>query len=276
MNTCTPYQVGNIPTRGEHCAWMESSAVVYCNSVLGARTNTEGRESCGAAMLTGRIPYWGYHLPENRYATHLVELDIEVESHRDPPIEDFDITLLGASDGFDGDVIARKVISTEAILVASPAYLARRGVPQTPADLQQHDCLRIKPDGLRSRYWRLFRSDDDNEQVELDVTPVLWANHSDTLQRAALDGAGITGATVEIAAPHLASGALVRVLNPWITGRFTLYAALPSRKFMPQRTRVFLDYLTEQTRLGVAQALSACDGCRPTGLQPVAQKAAAL
>ena len=50
MNTCTPYQVGNIPTRGEHCAWMESSAVVYCNSVLGARTNTEGRESCGAAM----------------------------------------------------------------------------------------------------------------------------------------------------------------------------------------------------------------------------------
>ena len=51
MNTCTPYQVGNIPTRGEHCAWMESSAVVYCNSVLGARTNTEGRESTGAAML---------------------------------------------------------------------------------------------------------------------------------------------------------------------------------------------------------------------------------
>src|SRR5687768_203873 len=30
-NTCTPYQVGNIPTRGEHCAWMESSAVIYCN-----------------------------------------------------------------------------------------------------------------------------------------------------------------------------------------------------------------------------------------------------
>ena len=48
LNTCTPYQVGNVPTRGEHCAWMESSAVIYCNSVLGARTNTEGRESTGA------------------------------------------------------------------------------------------------------------------------------------------------------------------------------------------------------------------------------------
>ncbi|MBS7780769.1 aconitase X catalytic domain-containing protein [Acidovorax sp. CCYZU-2555] len=83
MNTCTPYQVGNIPTRGEHCAWMESSAVVYCNSVLGARTNTEGRESTGAASLTGKIPYWGYHMPENRLGTHLIELDVEVTSTSD-------------------------------------------------------------------------------------------------------------------------------------------------------------------------------------------------
>ncbi|TKT74608.1 aconitase X catalytic domain-containing protein [Aquamicrobium sp. LC103] len=81
--TCTPYQVGNVPVKGEHCAWMESSAVVYCNSVLGARTNTEGKESTGAAALTGRIPYWGYHIPENRRATHLVDVEIEVDDMMD-------------------------------------------------------------------------------------------------------------------------------------------------------------------------------------------------
>jgi hypothetical protein len=75
LATCTPYQVGNLPVRGEHCAWMESSAVVYCNSVLGARTNCEGGASTGAASLTGKIPYWGNHLPENRYGTHLVQVD---------------------------------------------------------------------------------------------------------------------------------------------------------------------------------------------------------
>jgi len=69
INTCTPYQVGNVPTRGEHLAWMESSAVVYANSVLGARTNTEGRESTSAAMLTCRIPNWGFHLDEGRRGT---------------------------------------------------------------------------------------------------------------------------------------------------------------------------------------------------------------
>ncbi|MGZ5835893.1 MAG: aconitase X, partial [Xanthobacteraceae bacterium] len=81
--TCTPYQVGNVPVKGEHCAWMESSAVIYCNGVLGARTNTEGKESTGAAALTGRIPYWGYHIPDNRHGTHLVEVDIDVEDIMD-------------------------------------------------------------------------------------------------------------------------------------------------------------------------------------------------
>jgi predicted aconitase len=81
--TCTPYLVGNVPVFGEHCAWMESSAVVYINSVLGARSNVEGRESTCAAMLTGKIPYWGYHLPENRLGTHLIEVAWNVDSEMD-------------------------------------------------------------------------------------------------------------------------------------------------------------------------------------------------
>ncbi len=83
INTCAPYLAGNVPVKGEHCAWMESSAVVYCNSVLGARTNTEGRESSTAAMLTGKIPYWGYHLDENRRGTHLVDVEFDVRSAMD-------------------------------------------------------------------------------------------------------------------------------------------------------------------------------------------------
>jgi Uncharacterized conserved protein len=59
---------------------MESSAVVYVNSVLGARTNVEGRESTGAAMLTGKIPYWGFHLEENRFGSHLVQVREQVVS----------------------------------------------------------------------------------------------------------------------------------------------------------------------------------------------------
>jgi predicted aconitase len=70
-NTCTPYQIGNVPVMGEHCAWMESSAVIYINSVIGARTNVEGAHSASAAALVGKVPYWGYHTPEGRRGTHL-------------------------------------------------------------------------------------------------------------------------------------------------------------------------------------------------------------
>ncbi|MFG1923274.1 aconitase X [Cryptosporangium sp. NPDC048952] len=83
FNTCTPYQVGNVPQFGEHCAWMESSAVVYINSVLGARTNTEGRESSAASMLTGRTPYCGFHLDERRRATHAIDVRIPVVTTED-------------------------------------------------------------------------------------------------------------------------------------------------------------------------------------------------
>ena len=83
LKTCTPYLAGNVPVRGEHLAWMESSAVVYANSVIGARTNTEGRESTSAAMLTGKIPDFGLHRDEGRVGTHHVVVEAQVESVMD-------------------------------------------------------------------------------------------------------------------------------------------------------------------------------------------------
>jgi hypothetical protein len=73
-NTCIPYLVGNMPRYGEHMAWGESSAVVFANSVCGARTNREGGPSGLATALTGRTPEYGFHLKENRYGKLLVEV----------------------------------------------------------------------------------------------------------------------------------------------------------------------------------------------------------
>lgn len=188
-------------------------------------------------------------------------LDIEVAAYKEPPIEDYDITLLPTADHFNGDVIARKVSSTEAVLVCAPAYLKGRTQPFNPEELAQHDILRLKAEGGHPRLWRLFNSEHNDAPVDVAVEPGLWVNHSDTLLRAALDGAGITSAAVDLVAPYLMRGELVRVLRPWIAGRLTLYAALPSRQFLPERSRVFLDYLTEQTRIQVHAATLACNAC---------------
>jgi DNA-binding transcriptional LysR family regulator len=191
-----------------------------------------------------------------RYPKILIEL--EVASLREPPIEDFDITLLGTDESFDGDVIARKVLESDAILVASPEYLRRRGAPKEPQSLIEHDCLRLKMPHIRDRVWHMWCPDNPAQPIDVEIQPVLLANHTDSLLRAALDGAGITSVAVDMVAQHLMRGELVRVLAPWITGRLSMYAAVPSRKFMPQRTRVFLDFLIEETRLQTAKAMQAC------------------
>lgn len=188
-------------------------------------------------------------------------IDLEVSSHDDPPIEEYDITLLPTSSDFDGDIIARKISTTEAVLVCAPEYVARRGAPATPEELGEHEVLRLKIADQRRRVWRLFNTSDNDRILDVTVDPGLWVNHGDTLLQAALSGAGITSMAVDIAAPYLTNGELVRVLRPWITGRLSLYAALPSRKFMPERTRVFLDYLAEHIRNYQSSAVKVCENC---------------
>lgn len=82
-NTCIPYLVGNSPRFGEHMAWGESSAVVYANSVCGARTNREGGPSGLASALTGRTPEYGFHLKENRYGKILIEVEAPLDDMTD-------------------------------------------------------------------------------------------------------------------------------------------------------------------------------------------------
>ncbi|MCD0501866.1 aconitase X [Bordetella petrii] len=82
-NTCIPYLVGNSPRFGEHLAWGESSAVVYANSVCGARTNREGGPSGLASALTGRTPEYGFHLKENRYGKFLIKVETPLNDMTD-------------------------------------------------------------------------------------------------------------------------------------------------------------------------------------------------
>lgn len=78
--TCAPYQRMLRPGVGEHIAWAESNAIVFANSVLGARTDRYGDFTDLCAALTGRVPAAGLHLTENRWATLIVEVPSIVET----------------------------------------------------------------------------------------------------------------------------------------------------------------------------------------------------
>jgi DNA-binding transcriptional LysR family regulator len=190
-----------------------------------------------------------------------IRINIEVAACKEPPVQAYDITLLPAQNSLDRDVIARQISSTEVILVCAPAYLQRHGTPARPEELAQHDTLRLKDADARPHIWRLLQTDRNDEPLEVAVEPGLWVNHHDTLLRATLDGAGIAPVALDQVAQLLLRGELLRVLRPWIAGRLSLFAALPSRRFIPERSRVFLEYLLEQARKQAELAARAGNAC---------------
>ncbi len=93
--TCTPYLFENRPRRGEIVAFAESSAIVYVNSIIGAKTNRHGNLDALAASIVGKVPYTGLLIDENRKA------DVKVNVKFDEPLDEY-FSLLGL---YIGDIL---------------------------------------------------------------------------------------------------------------------------------------------------------------------------
>ena len=180
-----------------------------------------------------------------RHAALRVEVD--VESYAVPSVEEHDVALFAVEGMVDTGLIARRIASGVSALVAAPAYLQRVGRPTRPEDLMHHHCLRYRPPGQHAHAWTLWRADQPDAVSRVAVEPVACSNHVEALLRMALEGGGILAVSLDLVAHRLASGELVRVLDGWVTDHWSLYAALPSRRHLPARTRAFLDELTHET-----------------------------
>ena len=126
---------------------------------------------------------------------------------------------------------------------AAPSYLAKRGHPEHPSQLLQHDCLRTRFGGRAVQPWEFKR---DEETVRIDVDGPLLVERSgavDLIVGAARAGSGIAYLFEDWLRPHLASGALEAVLEPWwqsFSGPFLYY---PGRRLVPPPLRAFIDFI---------------------------------
>ncbi|GAB3646615.1 LysR family transcriptional regulator [Ramlibacter alkalitolerans] len=178
-----------------------------------------------------------------------IVLELHVHDAVDPNVEDYDLTVLNGLFPVPSSAIVRTIVESQAVLCAAPPYLERFGEPASPEeDLRAHRWLRLRAPGTRLRSMTLIDPTRQDRTLEIEVPVVVHANHTDTLLRATVHGAGISSQPMDLVAPLLKSGHLKRVLAPWITNRLSLIVALPTRKYMPARTRAFLDHLVEHTR----------------------------
>jgi len=212
-----------------------------------ATSNPRGhlRVLCPPAFAVHQI---AKHLPKFRALYPRVTLELSVPGVVETVDENFDVTIL--TEGrrpLDGSFVARRLARSEVIACASPEYLDQRGRPQHPRDLATHDSM--VPSFLREVIWHRGLGGEDEAQSEsftlVPTRSALSTVHTDTMYAAALAGLGITGLPSFVAEDALLENALERVLPQWHLLTTTLYAAMPSRKHVPARTRAFVDFLVK-------------------------------
>lgn len=177
-----------------------------------------------------------------------IQLDLDLSSRRVDLIgERFDLVIRMGKLADDTTLVARKIDEQHFGLYASPIYLERNPAPQQPDDLMQHTCLRLMSSRGTGLAWKLVRGKQSWEHVPPGKMTLnsLWI-----IQQLALEGAGIAALPVRFAEPGLRSGQLTRILPDWCPPSTPAWALMPTRRYLPAKTRAFLDHI--QSMLQVA------------------------
>ncbi len=203
---------------------------------------TTGRLRLAFPGTLGRL-WLARLIPEflSRYPSLQVEVDYS-ERYTDLIAEGFDAAVrIGTM--ADSRLVAKPLAPHSRILAASPDYLARHGLPRSPSDLAQHNCLEF--DGLLDYpQWQLFNG---KRSVRVQARGNLRSNDSSALLEAARADAGILGAGDWLMSRDIDTGSLVRVLPAWELGsRGGIYLVRPSARFTPAKTRAFSDWISEK------------------------------
>jgi len=218
--------------------------------------DSETREPSGMLRIAAPATLLSHqltrHLPEFRARYPRVALSIHaLQEHVEVPDESVDVTLLlAAGESLDGDFLARRLATAEIVFCAAPAYLNARGRPEHPAELDGHELLVPNLPHV-PRNARFERIDGTGAVIDTVLAPArrvraINTPHHETLYAAALSGMGIMASPSFVVEEAVVKGSLERVLGGWSCLSYTLYAAVPSRKFLPSRSRVFIDFLTEK------------------------------
>jgi DNA-binding transcriptional LysR family regulator len=173
-----------------------------------------------------------------------VVLDLHFDNRQiDLVAEGFDVGIGGGIELTEG-LVARELSRVRSVLVASPAYVERHGAPLEPAELGRHrGLLRRSLASGRLMAWTL--RNDAGQELVASVRPVAVLDDPEAIARAAACGLGIALLPLPHALPFLDGGELVRLLPDWHAQTLPLAIYYSSRKLVPAKVRVFVDYVLE-------------------------------
>ncbi|MFH2135465.1 MAG: LysR family transcriptional regulator [Pseudomonadota bacterium] len=176
-----------------------------------------------------------------------IELELDLSSRLVDLIgERFDLAIRMGELANDSTLVARKLDEQHLALYASPIYLALHPAPRHPDELQRHTSLRMATNLGQPQPWKLLRGKEEWAGVPPGR---MTLNSISVIQQLLLDGAGIGMLPVPFAEEDVKKNRLVRVLPDWCFPSVTAWAVMPMRRFLPSKTRAFLDHLEGALKL---------------------------
>ncbi|AKI98508.1 DNA-binding transcriptional LysR family regulator [Archangium gephyra] len=170
-----------------------------------------------------------------------VQVELSVSDRRvDPLTEGVDVALRLFPPPQERSLIERRLGTEKRLVCGSPAYFARRAPPDTPHELASHNCLRLKDSKWDFRL--------EGRTTVVPVSGTLVVDDIAVLREAALEGLGLARLPRSLVDADVREGRLLSVLDAYAAEPLVISLVYPQRKHMPQRVRVFIDFMTEHFR----------------------------
>jgi DNA-binding transcriptional LysR family regulator len=223
--------------------------------LLGGLEEAAASAAAGATAVRGRL-----RVNVDPFFSRLVlgpSLGAFIDAHPDLHLELINRDQLGdmIADGFDlavrfgeprvSTLIARKLLDTRILTVASPAYLEKHGRPLQPKDLEapEHSCIRFRdPETGQPFSWEFHRG---RKRVVISPPGRLIVNDVGSMHSVCAAGYGVAQIMALGAEPLLASGRLVNLFPDRPDEKFPLHALYPSRHHLPAKVRAFFDFIVK-------------------------------
>ncbi|WP_035576481.1 LysR family transcriptional regulator [Halomonas sp. TG39a] len=214
-----------------------------------AAVNSSVVEPTGTLTVTASISFSKLHiaplLPEFKKRYPRIKIHI-VGANRYYDIMDSGIDLAIRTREFepDSNITVRRLAENRRVLAASPEYLRRRGAPKKVDKLSHHDMI------VYSHAYNPYRLNFSrgSDKASVNIEPILESNDGQIIRSAALAGLGILVQPMYVIYDDLVAGRLIPVLQDWHLPKLIINIAFQERRYMPAKTRLFIDFLLEDFR----------------------------
>lgn len=221
-----------------------------CQKVLADLGNAEASVSAGGVKASGHlritapagfgrrhvaplVPRFLAEHPDVSLSLNLSDRVVDIVN------ESFDCAIR-VGDLADSSLVSVRLADNRRLCVATPAYLKRAGVPQTPADLARHECLTLSSDASQTRGWAFVV---DGQVEHLRPSGRLDCSDGQVLHAWCLAGLGIAWRSTWEVQQDIAAGHLVAVLEDYAAPPNGIYAVFPQRRLLPLRVRLWIDFV---------------------------------